>query len=248
MHRALGTCTTGHASCRSGLPTVRRADPTYSPVVEVLLFNVYFSPENMPTAPNKYPPKTTTSLFIKNMVCRRCIKVVSDELSKLGLDVLSINLGEVVIAGDIQKGGMTTIARALLENGFELIEDRRVKTIEGIKHAVLKLVYEEDLENNAPPKYSSYIAKELGQEYHALSTLFSSIENITIEQYIILQKIERVKELLKYGEQTLSEISYALGYSSVQHLSNQFRQVTGMTASAFKKMVENTRKPLDEVT
>jgi len=201
----------------------------------------------MPTPLDTYPNKTTTSLFIKNMVCRRCIKVVSEELKQLGLEVLNINLGEVLVAGHVQKAKMAAIARALLENGFELIEDQRVKTVEGIKHAVLKLVYEEDLENNAPPKYSSYIAKELGQEYHTLSALFSSIENITIEQYIILQKIERVKELLKYGEQTLSEISYALGYSSVQHLSNQFKQVTGMTASAFKKMVENTRKPLDEV-
>ncbi len=95
---------------------------------------------------------------------------------------------------------------------------------------------------------SEYIATEIGKDYHSLSTLFSSVENITIERFIILQRIERAKELLKYGELTLSEISYTLGYRSVPHLSSQFKSITGMTPSRFKKMVENTRLPLDKVS
>lgn len=171
-----------------------------------------------------------------------------DELTKLGLEIQHVELGEVIVKGTVSADQKKTIAGVLQPLGFELLSDRRERLVEDIKHAVLKLVYETDLEHNAPKKVSTFIAKEVGQEYNSLSTLFSSIENITLEQYIIMQKIERVKELLKYHELTLNEISYKLGYSSVQHLSNQFRQVTGMTASAFKKMVQNTRKPIDEVT
>jgi AraC-like DNA-binding protein len=190
---------------------------------------------------------SATTLHIKNMVCNRCIKVVREELEKLKHDVRSISLGEVIIADALQQREMEHIKRVLQENGFELIEDKRAKTIERIKIAILNLVRSEKLESKFQGKYSDYLAKELGQDYHALSTLFSSMESVTIEQYIILQKIERVKELLKYGEHTLSEISYKLGYSSVAHLSNQFKKVTGMTPSEFKKLVGNRRKPLDKV-
>ncbi len=181
------------------------------------------------------------------MVCNRCIKVVGEELRRLGNDVRRIALGEVVIAGQPGKTELAKIKSVLEENGFELIENKRAKTIERIKLAILKLVHSDKLETGFNEKYSDYLAKELGQDYHALSTLFSSMESVTIEQYIILQKIERVKELLKYGEHTLSEISYKLGYSSVAHLSNQFKKVTGMTPSGFKKLVGNTRQALDEV-
>lgn len=181
------------------------------------------------------------------MVCNRCIKVVSEELQRLGLDVRSIGLGEAVVAGNTEEGMLRQIKGALERNGFELIEDKRIKTIEQIKLAVLRLVRSEAQENDSGGKYSNYIAREVGQEYQGLSTLFSSMESVTIEQYVILQKIERVKELLKYGELTLSEISYTLGYSSVQHLSNQFKKVTGLTPSRFKKIMENSRKPLDKV-
>jgi AraC family transcriptional regulator len=191
--------------------------------------------------------RRTTTLHIRNMVCNRCIKVVGEELSKLGYDVRSIALGEAVVAGEPTKAGLEKIKSALVENGFELIEDQRVKTIERIKHAVLKLVQRDAEKEPLKGKASEYIAREVGKDYHSLSTLFSSLENITIERYIILQRIERAKELLKYGELTLSEVSYKLGYSSVQHLSSQFKNVTGMTPSAFKKMVGNMRRPLDEV-
>lgn len=181
------------------------------------------------------------------MVCGRCIKVVREELKKLGHDVRSIALGEAVLGGHVDTAATRKIKAMLEENGFELIEDQRVKTIEHTKQTILRLVRRDAEKEPLREKYSEHIAREVGRDYHSLSTLFSSVENITIEHYIILQRIERAKELLKYGELTLSEISYKLGYSSVQHLSNQFKSVTGLTPTGFKKMVENTRRPLDKV-
>lgn len=189
----------------------------------------------------------TSVLLIKNMVCNRCIKVVKEELEKLGLDVRSIVLGEVVVNGNRNDLPYDKIRKALEENGFELIEDKKARVIEQIKLIILDLVREGEGNNPLPEKYSEYIVDKIKMDYHYLSNLFSSVENITIEQYIILQKIERAKELLKYGELTLSEIAYRLGYSSVQHLSNQFKKITGLTASQFKNMTENTRKPLDKI-
>lgn len=191
--------------------------------------------------------RRSTALHIRNMVCNRCIKVVREELQKLGYDVRSIVLGEATIGGEPSKAGLQKIKAVLEGNGFELIEDQRVKTIERIKHAVLKLVQRDAEKEPLKGKPSEYIAREVGKDYHSLSTLFSSLENITIEHYIILQRIERAKELLKYGELTLNEISYKLGYSSVQHLSAQFKSVTGMTPTAFKRMVGDVRRPVDEV-
>ena len=189
-----------------------------------------------------------TTLYVKNMVCDRCIRVVREELQRLNLDVRSVTLGEVVVAGNAGGLPMKQISGVLEANGFELIEDRRAKTIESLKLAVLKLVRESDDGKNRRIKQSEYLSRELGLDYHYLSTLFSSIENVTIEQHIILQRVERAKELLKYGELTLSEIAYKLGYSSVQHLSNQFKSVTGFTPSSFKKLTGAVRKALDRVS
>ena len=191
--------------------------------------------------------RVTTKILIKNMVCSRCIKVVREEFEKIGLDVRSIILGEVVINGTLNEELTEKIRTVLEENGFELIEDKRAKLIEKIKLVILELVRNNDEISQTGIKDSDYIVDKIGLDYHYLSTLFSSVENITIEQYIILQRIEFAKELLKYGELTLSEISYKLGYSSVQHLSNQFKKVTGLTASQFKNMTGNTRKPLDHL-
>jgi len=190
--------------------------------------------------------KSVTTIYIKNMVCGRCIRVVREELEKLGFQIGRIELGEVdVVNGksiDLRK-----IRSVLERNGFQLIEDKNARVIERIKLAILDLVQHDYSESPLRANYSGYIAKELGYDYHYLSSLFSSIENITIEQYIILQKIERVKEFLKYGEWTLSEIAFRMGYSSVQHLSNQFKKVTGLTPSHFKELKESLRKPLDKV-
>jgi AraC family transcriptional regulator len=188
-----------------------------------------------------------TKLLIKNMVCNRCIKVVKEEFEKLRLDVSSIALGEVVVKGTIDESMLDKIKSVLEENGFELIEDKKAKTIEQIKLVILDLIRTDRDDAPLNENHSEYLVEKIGMDYHYLSSLFSSVENITIEQYIILQKIERAKELLKYGELTLSEIAYKLGYSSVQHLSNQFKKITGLTASQFKNMTENFRKPLDKV-
>lgn len=197
-------------------------------------------------APKKRSSGTTT-LYIKNMVCNRCIRVVREELTNLGHDVRSITLGEAVIGGEPDAAALAKVNAMLKDNGFELIEDQRVKTIERTKQAILRLVRRDAEKEPLREKYSEYIAREVGKDYPSLSALFSSVENITIEHYVILQRIERAKELLKYGELTLNEISYKLGYSSVQHLSSQFKHITGMTPTRFKMMVSNTRLPLDKV-
>lgn len=186
-------------------------------------------------------------LFIKNMVCGRCIKVVKEEIEKFGIKVSKIQLGEVELERAPDKTELARIREILEMNGFELIEDKRAKLIEKIKSTIISTIYQNESFFYSGKKFSELIELEVRQDYHYLSSLFSSLESMTIEQYIILQKVERVKELLKYGEFTLSEISYKLGYSSVQHLSNQFKKVTGLSASKFKNLTRNTRKPLDKI-
>jgi len=187
-----------------------------------------------------------TTLYIRNMVCNRCIMVIEDEFEKLGLNIKSISLGEVKVEEKLDQDMTDRIRNILDENGFELIEDRKMKTIEQIKLLILELIRDEE-KIAGRINISDYLSEKMNADYHYLSTLFSSVENITIEHYFILQKIERAKELLKYGELTLSEIAFRLGYSSVAHLSAQFKKVTGMNANQFKSMTENTRKPLDKV-
>ena len=186
-------------------------------------------------------------LYIKNMVCNRCIKVVREELEKFGIKIINIDLGEVEIADKIDDQLHDKVKNILEENGFELIEDRKAKIIEKIKSIVIETIHKTSESATIPNNYPDLIEKKIGLEYHYLSSQFSSLESITIEQFIILQKIERVKELVKYGELTLSQIAYQLGYSSVQHLSNQFKKVTGLSATQFKKNTENMRKQLDKV-
>ena len=188
---------------------------------------------------------SSMTLYVKNMVCDRCIRVVTQELENIGLDVRNVTLGEVTLTGSSRNLPMDQIKKTLEENGFELIEDRKARIIERLKLAIIRLIREP---GDRKLKYSASLSKELGLEYHYLSTLFSSVENVTIEQYIIRQRIERAKELLKYGEMTLSEIAYELGYSSVQHLSNQFKHITGLTPTQFKRMTINMRNPLDHVS
>lgn len=185
-------------------------------------------------------------LHIKNMVCDRCIKVVGEELEKLGLEVLQVDLGKVKLEKEIQPEQLQSIKNLLLKNGFELIVGKNSQLIEQIKTLIIQLIHR-DRSNTLNINYSQYLAENIGKDYSYLSNLFSSVENITIEKYIILQKIERVKELLVYDEQTLSEIAYLLGYSSVQHLSSQFKKVTGLTPSHFKKIKNLKRKPLDQL-
>ena len=195
--------------------------------------------------------KGPQNIYVKNMVCDRCIRVVKEEMLKLGHDVRSVELGEVVLGKGLNETDSARVRQMLESNGFELIEDKNKKLIESVKTAVIQFVHHQHEKSPLSMKYSEYISKKVGKDYHSLSTLFSSVENVTIEQYIIKQKIERVKELLKYEERSLSEIAYSMDYSRGQHRSNQFKSVTGLTPTQFKKInparSSFRRIPLDKV-
>lgn len=184
-------------------------------------------------------------LYIKNMVCSRCIRVVREELEKLGIKYNSVQLGEIELTEDISESSLSVLGKALLENGFELIDDSKNKIIEEIKTLIIKSIYEDSKPETT--NYSDYLSSATGKPYPVLSSLFSSVENITIEKFIIMQKIERAKELLVYGELTLSEIAFRLGYSSSQHLSNQFKKITGFTPSYFKELKNIKRRSIDNL-
>lgn len=180
------------------------------------------------------------------MVCNRCIKVVREELEELGLEPAQITLGEAEIKDDLTSDNKKNLQKRFAVLGFELLDDKKATLVEKVKNAIIEIVhYGEDLDNRI--KFSKQIEKKIGVDYHTLSNLFSETEGTTIEKYIILQRIEKVKELLVYNELNLSEIAFKTGYSSVQHLSMQFKKITGLTPSHFKKIKENKRKPLDEV-
>ncbi len=180
--------------------------------------------------------KGSEFLYIKNMVCDRCIRVVSDELRAMGIDILRIELGEVEVKKSITSEERKKIRQMLETNGFELIEDKNAKVIEAVKTAIIQLVHHNHADEPMKWKISEYLSRKVNRDYHSISQLFSSVENVTIEHYLIKQKIERVKELLKYDDMSLSQIAVMMDYSSVQHLSNQFKKVTGMTPSAFKSL------------
>ncbi|WP_410880688.1 AraC family transcriptional regulator [Myroides sp. DW712] len=184
-------------------------------------------------------------LFIKNMVCNRCTLMVQKEIEKLAVTAKSIQLGEVELERALTTAERDALRQALETLGFELIDDKKGQLIEKIKTSIVKLVHYQD--NDLKVNLSDFLGKELEQDYNYLSNLFSEIEGKTIEKYFIAQKVERIKELLVYDELSLSEIAHRLNYSSVAYLSNQFKKVTGLTPSHFKKIRDNRRKPLDEV-
>ncbi|WP_299707697.1 helix-turn-helix domain-containing protein [uncultured Pontibacter sp.] len=187
------------------------------------------------------------TLHIRNMVCPRCLKAVTEELDKLDLHPVAIQLGEVKLEQEPTAKQLQRLREALLENGFELIEDKKAELVEKIKIAIIELIRSGKVEHLST-NMSDYLADTLGRDYHYLSTLFSAEEGLTIARYVVLQKVERVKELLTYNELTLSQISFQLGYSSVAHLSAQFKQVTGMSPSEYKKAAAPSRKSLDQIT
>ena len=180
------------------------------------------------------------------MVCDRCIRVVNEELTRLGYEVKKIRLGEAVIYSSKKQINLAEIRQTLIENGFDLVDDRNSKLIEKIKVLIIDKIHHKN-EKLGKISFSKYLSNELGINYSHLSSVFSSCESTTIEKFIIRQKIEKVKELLTYDELTLSEIAFDLGYSSVQHLSNQFKQITGLNPSYFKKIKEKRRIPLDRL-
>jgi AraC-like DNA-binding protein len=179
------------------------------------------------------------------MVSKRCKMVVKQELKKLGLHFIVVDLGEIEIMEDITDAQREELKNALLASGLELMDDMRAVLIEKIVTIIVEMVhYSDEL-----PKinYSDYISEKLNYDYTYLSNLFSQVKGITIQQFIINHKIELVKELLLYDEMNLTEISYRLQYSSVAHLSNQFKKVTGLTPSKYKDLKIKHRSTIEEI-
>lgn len=179
------------------------------------------------------------------MVSLRCKLVVMAELDKLGLFYRKVELGEVEVKGSITTEQKELLTKALLKAGLVLMDDKDAILVEKIKNVVVETIHysEESIKVN----FSDFLSEKLNLKYTYLSNLFSETTGITIEQYIIAHKIERVKELLIYDNLTLTEISYQLNYSSVAHLSNQFRKVTGLTPSFYKKLSHNKRIALEDL-
>lgn len=184
-------------------------------------------------------------LYIKYMVCIRCKMVVKSELEKLGLNYTKVELGEADIRGDITENQRKQLKAALQISGLELMDDHKAILIERIKAVVVEMVhYAEELPKT---NFSDYLSEKLQYDYTYLANLFSETAGITIQNYIIAHKIERAKELLLYDELTLTEISYRLNYSSVAHLSNQFKKITGLTPTFFKQLKQKRRDSLNNV-
>lgn len=180
------------------------------------------------------------------MVCPRCIMAVKDILNRLNIPYIDVKLGEAVLQRPREEFDLDALRAELQSLGFELIEDQQVQVVEKIKNIIIDWI--RDPQNSKTPyNFSDYLAKSTGRNYHHLSNMFSAKEGITIEKYMILQRIEYVKELLIYNEYSLSEIAWKLKYSSVAHLSNQFKQVTGFSPTGFKKMQHKERRSLDQL-
>jgi AraC-like DNA-binding protein len=184
-------------------------------------------------------------LYIKYMVSLRCKMVVKSELEKLGLTCISVDLGVVEIKDDITSEQLTEFGENLRKSGLELLDDKKNILVEKIKSVVIEMVhYADEL-----PKVndSDHISEKLHYDYTYLSNTFSEVKGITIQQYIIQHKIEKVKELLLYDELSLTEIAYKLHYSSVAHLSNQFKKITGLTPTFFKSLKDKKLKNLEDL-
>lgn len=180
------------------------------------------------------------------MVCDRCIMIVRQQLENFGLKVNEISLGKIEVAPEPNANQLKNIASAMQALGFELIDKEKDQLVEQIKNQVIDLVHYSDL-NRMGQSLTQIIADRLNKDYAYLSRQFSEVEGLTIEKYIIQQKIEKVKELMEYGELNLNEIAYKMGYSSSAHLSTQFKSITGFTPSKYKSSELNNRKPLDKV-
>lgn len=176
------------------------------------------------------------------MVSSRCIMMVKHELKKLGLNFISVDLGVVEIAKDISETTRRKFETNLKTSGLELLDDKNSILVDSIKETVTKMIYSYD--DNPKLNCPKFISKELGYDYTYLANVFSEVKGITIQQFIIQNKIERVKELLLYEKMTLTEISYLLKYSSVAHLSNQFKKVTGLTPTYFNKIKHKRKEAL----
>jgi AraC family transcriptional regulator len=186
-------------------------------------------------------------LIIKHMVCDRCVQAVREELEKVSIQVVEIELGKATVRSEQGGFDLAVLKRVLENRGFELIRDKREEMVERVKLAIIQLIH-----YNTPPSlglnYSEFLAQRTERDYKYLSHLFSALENTTIERYIILQKIERAKELITYDELSIGQIARQLHYSSLAHFSNQFKMVTQQTPSQYKKTQKPLRKSLDKLS
>lgn len=185
------------------------------------------------------------NIYVKYMVSHRCKMMVREELKKLGIHYVVVELGVIEILEDITKEQHDQLKINLHQSGLELLDDKRSILVESIKNEIVEMIHytvEEPREN-----YSDYLAEKLGYDYTYLANVFSEVKGITIQQYIILNKIERAKELLLYDELSLTEIAYGLHYSSVSHLSGQFKKVTGLTPTYYKGIASKRRRNLEDL-
>ncbi len=200
-------------------------------------------------------------LYIKHMVCDRCVMVVREQLEKSGFHPVSVKLGEAEFRRTLSDDEISKIKSILEPLGFSLIDDHKRRLTEQTKQAIIRIVHQDSIDTEKSvtnetkrssagtlkTNLSDYLSETLHHDYKYLSATFSDIENVTIEQYVIAQKVERVKELLVYGELSLTEIANRMNYSSVAYLSAQFRRITGFTPSEFRRIKGNKRRPIDKV-
>jgi AraC-like DNA-binding protein len=179
------------------------------------------------------------------MVSNRCKMAVKEELRNLGLHFIVVDLGEVEIMENISMEKRGILKANLLHSGLELMDDKRAMLIEKIKNVIIEMVHhsEEIIKVN----FSDYLSEKMNHDYTYLSNLFSEVQGMTIEHFIISHKIERIKELIIYGEHNITEIAWKMGYSSVAHLSSQFKKVTGFSPSHFKQLKDKRRNPIEEI-
>ncbi|MFO0320894.1 MAG: helix-turn-helix domain-containing protein [Bacteroidota bacterium] len=184
-------------------------------------------------------------LYIKYMVSNRCKMAVKEELKKLRLHFILVDLGEVEIMEEISIEQRLQLKTALLDSGLELMDDKRAMMIEKIKNVIIEMVHHSD--EMIKVNFSNHLSEKLSHDYTYLSNLFSEVQGTTIEQFIISHKIERIKELIIYDELNITEIAWKMNYSSVAHLSNQFKKVTGLSPTHFKQLKDKRRSPIEEI-
>jgi AraC-like DNA-binding protein len=184
-------------------------------------------------------------LYIKYMVSQRCKMAVKEELRKLGIRFANIELGEVEVFDNITQKQREALKRSLYNCGLELMDDKRTILIEKVKNLITEMIHY----NDELPRinYSDFISEHIQHDYTYLSNIFSQVKGITIQQFIINHKVERIKELISYGEMNLTEIAWKMNYSSVAHLSNQFKKITGFSPSHFKQSKDKRRNPIEEI-
>lgn len=182
-----------------------------------------------------------SDILIKGMVCERCVSVIKDGITNLGYEVNKVSLGKLSLNSELDKDDYQRIESFLTENGFEMISNRQVRIVNQAKD-IIGEVFGENLKYDSKLKFSSLLSETLHMNYDSISELFTELEGITLEKYIITKRLEKVKELLVYTEFTLTEIAYITGFSSINHLSRQFKELTGFSPSHFKSIRSDKKK------